>query len=453
MKRITLILAVFLATTRGSVADDVALTVYNDNFGLVNQTRTLDFPKGEGEVKFDDVAAKIDPTSVHIKPKESGIFILEQNYQYDLVNTRKMMQKYLGSEISIVTKSGDIHKGDLLSFDGTYAILKNHSGDITITNASEIVDYRFGSLPEGLILKPTLVWRSESDSGKKSECELSYLTDGLNWHSEYVAVVDKDDKILDLSGWVSIDNTSGATYKNARLKLVAGKVHRVSPERYQPVSDMYVAKSAGAPQFEEESFFEYHLYTLTRRATVADNEIKQISLFPETKTSAKKVYVVESRYYWGRRTDDKVKVKVNLEFDNSKEHGLGMPLPEGKLRVYKADSEGMLQFVGEDRIDHTPKDEKVRVFLGEAFDIVCERKKTDVVDLGHGHVRETFEITLRNHKDDDVVVNVVEPVPGWAEWHIVKSSIEYSKTSASRVEFPVPVPSNNESKLTYTIEY
>ena len=453
MRSCLLTVAIMALGVTGAVADDIALTIYNDNFGLVKQTRNLEFSKGVGEVRFDDVAARIDPTSVHIKPGKPGIDILEQNYQYDLVNTQKMMQRYLGERIDIITKGGEIHRGTLLSFDGKFVILKNESGEITITNAEEIVDYRFGSLPEGLILKPTLVWLTESESKKKSVCEVSYLTDGINWHAEYVAVVDQDDKNLDLSGWVSIDNKSGATYKDASLKLVAGKVHRVTDEMIMPRMDMGASRMAKAPRFEEEAFFEYHLYTLSRPATVADNEIKQLSLFPESRTSVTKVYVVEGQQYRGRGMEDKPKVRVNLEFVNSEEGGLGMPLPKGKLRVYKADKAGALQFIGEDRIDHTPKDEKIRVLLGEAFDIVCERKKTDVVDLGGSHKRETYEIILRNHKDDDVVVTVIESTPGWREWHILKSNIEYKKISVYKVEFEIPVKSNDESRLTYTIEY
>jgi hypothetical protein len=300
------------------------------------------------------------------------------------------------------------------------------------------------------------VWLAESDKKQKTDCEVSYLTDGLNWHAEYVAVVDKDDKNLDLSGWVSIDNNSGATYENATLKLVAGDVHRVTDRfmarggREQALFDMQKTR---APQFEEETFFEYHLYSLTRPSTVADNETKQISLFPETTTSAHKVYTFESRYGGYRQPSDKTKIRVNLEFVNSEERGLGMPLPKGKLRVYKADSKGDLQFIGEDLIDHTPKDEKVRVFLGEAFDITCERKKTDVVDLGGWHKRETYEIKLKNHKKDDIVVTVIESTPGWHEWHITRSNFEFKKVDAYKVEFQIPVKSDGEEVLTYTIEY
>lgn len=436
-------------------ADDVSLTIYNNNLGLVKQTRSLEFDKGISFVRFDEVAALIDPTSVHINPSSSGIAILEQNYQYDLISTQKMMQRYLGEDISLLTENGDLHRGNLLSFDGKYVMLKGSSGEITVTNAEQVVDYRFGSMPEGLILKPTLVWLAESDKKQKTGCEVSYLTDGLNWHAEYVAVVDKDDKNLDLSGWVSIDNRSGATYKDATLKLVAGDVHRVTerPTARGRAEAPYMLEAKAAAQFEEEAFFEYHLYSLTRSATVADNETKQISLFPETRTSAEKVYTFEGQFSYWRAQQGKSKIKVNLEFINSEERGLGMPLPKGKLRVYKADSKGQLQFVGEDLIDHTPKDEKVRVFLGEAFDITGERNKTDVVDLGDWHRRETYEIKINNHKDEDIVVTVIESTPGWYEWHITRSNYEFKKVSAYRVEFQVPVKSDSEEVLTYTIEY
>lgn len=448
-------LILFFACSLSS-AGDVSLTIYNDNFGLVKQTQTLEFKKGVGEVNFDDVASQIDPTSVHILPKNAGISILEQNYRYDLVSTQQIMQRYLGSEISLVTKNGDIHKGQLLSFDGQYAILKTSTGEITITSAGQIVDYRYGKLPEGLVLKPTLVWLAESNKDTRSDCEVSYLTNGINWHAEYVALVDKDDKNLSLSGWVSIDNQSGATYKDATLKLVAGKVNRIQPPA--PASSfgrgvVYKSMADAAPQFEEESFFEYHLYSLTRRATVADKETKQLSLFPEASTPANKVYTVEGQSPGWSGQNEKPKVKVNLEFTNAKESGLGMPLPKGKLRVYKADSKGELQFIGEDQIDHTPKDEKVRIFLGEAFDIACERIKSNVVDLGDYHKRETYEIRVKNHKDTDIVVTAVESTPGWWEWHITDSSQEYKKVSAYKVEFSISIKSNSENKFTYTIEY
>jgi len=455
MRVVCLLLTAILVFFGNPYADDISITIYNNNLGLVKQVRSLEFDKGISFVRFDDVASRIDATSVHISPSAGDVAILEQNYQYDLISTQKMMQRYLGQEISLLIEGGELHRGKLLSFDGKFIMLQSSSGEVTITNAEQVVDYRFGSIPEGLILKPTLVWLAESDKKQTTECEVSYLTDGLNWHAEYVAVVDKDDKNLDLSGWVSIDNSSGATYKDATLKLVAGDVHRVTDrERGVIYEDMtFAARAKGAPQFEEESFFEYHLYSLSRPSTVADNETKQISLFPETKTSATKVYTFESRYGGYRQPSDKTKIRVNLEFVNSEARGLGMPLPKGKLRVYKADSKGDLQFIGEDLIDHTPRDEKVRVFLGEAFDITGERKKTDVVDLGGWHKRETYEIKLNNHKEEDIVVTVIESTPGWYEWHITRSNFEYKKVDAYKVEFQIPVKSDGEGILTYTIEY
>jgi len=454
-KIVSLLAATVMAWS--AAADEISLTVYNDNFGLVKQTRQLEFKKGLSDIKFDDVAALIDPTSVHIAPGDGGISILEQNYQYDLVNTRAMMQRYLGTEIGIITKGGEIHRGELLSFDDKFAILKASSGEITITNTAEIVDYRFPKLPEGLVLKPTLVWKADSDGNKSSECEVSYLTDGINWHAEYVAVVDKDDKNLSLSGWVSIDNKSGATYVNATLQLVAGKVNRVTQRpqypQYPARAGMVYKDAVVEPEFQEESFFEYHLYTLTRRSTVADKETKQISLFPEATTSATKVYTLDAtmRYWWSQ--PDKPKVKVNLEFTNAEKNGLGMPLPKGVLRVYKADSRDELQFIGEDSVSHTPKDEKVRVFLGEAFDITATRVKANHIDLGGDHARETYEIILKNHKDVDIVVTVIEPLPGWREWRIAESNIEHKKVSAYKVEFQVAVKAGGENKLIYTFEY
>lgn len=443
-----------------ALADEISITVYNDNFGLVKQIREMEFAKGTGETRFDDVAAQIDPTSVHIAPKDGGVSILEQNYQYDLVSAQKIMQKYLGSEIGLVIKAdeknNEVRRGELLSFDGAFIILRTSSGEITITNPAHVIDCQFGKLPEGLILKPTLVWRTEADRNIKTPCEVSYLTNGINWHAEYVAVVDNDDKNLSLSGWVSIDNQSGATYKDATLKLVAGKVNRIVPRPPMPLMEerMSYDMAAAAPQFQEESFFEYHLYSLTRKATVADKETKQLTLFPEAKTAATKTYTVEAatQGYYGDQ-QNKLKVKIGLEFTNSKEAGLGMPLPKGKLRVYKADTKGELQFVGEDQIDHTPKDEKVRVFLGEAFDVTCERNKTNVVDLGASHARETYEIKLKNHKDSDITVTVVEPMPGYREWNIAKSNIEFKKVNAYKTEFQAPVKANGENTLMYTIEY
>jgi len=261
---------------------------------------------------------------------------------------------------------------------------------------------------------------------------------------------------LDISGWVTITNNTGTAYNDAKLKLVAGDVHKVTSAMEE--ADMLyaspMAKGAREPQFEEESFFEYHLYTLTRPATLNDKEIKQLSLFPTTQTKANKVFIFDSQTsYYSRSNDNSIKIKVNMEFENSAEAGLGMPLPKGKLRVYKEDSQKALQFVGEDLIDHTPKDEKVRVYLGDAFDIVGQRKQINVEDLGKNRSRETYEITLKNHKQEDITVTVVEHPYGWREWQIISSSLEYRKVDNYKIEFDLKVAKDSEKTITYVIQY
>jgi hypothetical protein len=436
--------------------NEVSITIYNSNLGLVKDVRSLSLQKGETSLDFDEVASQIDATSVNFRClDDSDVAVLEQNFLYDLVSTDALLKRYLGLEIEVIGEDDSRYRGKLLSYDGRNIILQDQDSRVMMVSVAKVIDYKFPSLPEGLILKPTLRWQIDSPSSGNKKCEVSYLTNGINWHADYVAVVNESDTKLDLSGWVTINNSSGAAYENARLKLVAGDIHRVTPEPRFEVAPMdYVAaKGARAPQFEEESFFEYHLYTLNRRATINDKEIKQLSLFPTTEARVNKVYIFDSQTSWYGRRQNLQKVKVNLEFENSKSAGLGMPLPKGKLRVYKEDSERALQFVGEDLIDHTPKDEKVRVYLGDAFDIVGDRKQTNVEDLGKGKRRETFEITLKNHKENDIVVTVVEHPQGWREWEIRNSSHEYRKVDNYKIEFDLRIGKDSEETLTYVIQY
>ncbi|MCJ7578512.1 MAG: hypothetical protein MUO91_08690, partial [candidate division Zixibacteria bacterium] len=404
---LVLVVGAWFLGNQAPTSAEVSVTIYNQDLGLVKDVRELEFQKGKSVVKFTDVAAQIDPTSVHFKlvnPSDQ-VSILEQNYQYDLVSSSKILEKYIDKEIELFTKgegtSGQekSYKGVLLSYSNENLTLKEPEGAIRIVRLNEVRDMYFPSLPEGLITKPTLVWLLDSQVSGKRKAEVSYLTSGINWHAEYVAVVDQLDQNLELAGWVSIDNRSGATYEEAKVKLIAGEVHRVREEIPLPRlgKGEVMAMAAGAPQFEEKPFFEYHLYTLLRPATIKDNEIKQVSLFPTTNVKVKKIFT-----YDGAREEKSVKVEV--EFKNSQADGLGMPLPKGKIRVYKADVDKSLEFVGEDLIDHTPKDEKVRVFLGNAFDIVGEKKRTDFKQISKDVTEESFEIKLRNHKEEAVEV-------------------------------------------------
>ena len=440
----TLMLLALAAGVLAGNQQDISITIYNNNLGLVKDVRNLDFKKGLNILDFDEVASQIDATSVNFRGlDDKNIAVLEQNFLYDLVSTGALLKRYLGKNINIVGEDDRRYQGRLLSYDNQNLILGSAGGEVVMVALSKIIDYEFPSLPEGLILKPTLRWQIDSPSAGIKKCEVSYLTGGIKWNADYVAIVSKNDDRLDLSGWVTIDNNSGVTYKNAKMKLVAGDVHRVTtpPRRDFAGYEMSaMAKGAGRPQFEEEAFFEYHLYTLTRPATLNDKEIKQLTLFPSTKTTVKKVYIFDSysrNYYRGG--SDKDKIKVNLEFENSEKAGLGMPLPKGKLRVYKEDSQKALQFVGEDLIDHTPKDEKIRVYLGDAFDITGSRKVTNREDLSPDHFRESYEITLKNHKKDDIVVTVVEHPHGWREWKIKISSIDYRKIDNYKIDLDVRV--------------
>jgi hypothetical protein len=448
--------------TSTSTLDDqtsVALTIYNVNLGLVKDQRTIKLFKGIGDLRFMDVASQIMPTSVHIKSllDPDSLQVLEQNYEYDLLNPQKLLDKYVGKEVKLYTKNPYTEREETV----TATLLSNNGqpifkiGDeISFGYPGRIV---FPGVPEDLNAKPTLVWMLENALPSSQKIEATYLTNGINWRSDYVVTLnDRDDK-ADLSGWVTIDNHSGTTYRNAKLKLVAGDVNRARNEyeykdRMMRVAEMAAAK-APAPQFKEDAFFEYHLYTLERPATVKDNQTKQISLVTADNIPVRKelLYYGANYYYTSRYGEamSNQKIGVFVEIQNKKENNLGIPLPKGTVRVYKADKEGSLQFVGEDSIDHTPRDEKVRIKLGDAFDVVGSRKQTDWKKIAYDTYEAAFEISLRNHKKEDVVVKVVEPIPG--DWKMLSSSHAYNKSEAFTAEFNIPVPKNQEVKLIYRV--
>jgi len=435
----------------------VAVTVYNVNLGLVKDQRQMNLPKGKGELRFMDVASKIIPTSVSIRSlvDPDTFQILEQNYEYDLLNPQKLLDKYVGKEVKLYYKNFYTEREEIV----TATLLSNNGGpifkigdEITFGHPGRII---FPGVPENLISKPTLVWLIENSLSSVQRVEATYLTNGINWRADYVVTLnDKDDR-ADLSGWVTIDNKSGTTYKNAKLKLVAGDVNRVQDEYEYRDKMLRVAEAAAkaAPQFEEKEFFEYHIYTLQRPSTIKDNQTKQISLVTaDTIPVKKELLFYGARYYYYNQHGEVMsnqKVGVFVEMENKKEHNLGIPLPKGTVRVYKHDHEGSLQFVGEDSIDHTPKDEKVRVKLGDAFDVVGSRKQTDWKKIAYDTYEAGFEISLRNHKKEDVVVRVIEPIPG--DWKMLSSSHEYKKTEAFTAEFNISVPRDKEVKLTYRV--
>jgi len=475
--------AAFAAKILETTSNDqsaMAITVYNSGSGLVRDVRDIVFPGGMVELKFMDVASGMDPTSVHFASltNPGGISIWEQNYEFDLVSKSKLLEKYIGKEIGFKefnqeTKSYDIKRGILLSasesmppppeYGAEFSMMKDVFGsqgsyiikignEIQMKNLTEII---LPSLPEGLITRPTLVWLLDTAGEPKHKVEMSYLTSGLNWNANYVTVVNDKDNALDLNGWVTINNTSGATYNNASLKLVAGDIHRVQPKRemeYETLgmADGRMAKAAAAPGFEEKSFFEYHLYTLQRPATLKNNQQKQIALLESTDVPAKKLFIFEPEGdYWYGGDTQKGKIQVKMQFRNSKENNLGIPLPKGTVRVYKADTDGSLQLIGEDTIDHTPKDEDLRLFLGEAFDLVGERILKNRRKISDRIWEYDVEIILRNHKAEAVQITVVDHA--WGDWTIISSTHDSNKKDASTFEFPVNVPKDGEVKVKYTV--
>ncbi len=435
----------------------VAVTIYNVNLGLVKDQREIRLPKGVGEVRFMDVASGIIPASVYIKSliEPESLHVFEQNYEYDLLNPQKLLDKYVGKEVKLYyknpfTEREEIIKATLLSNNG--GPIFKIGNEITFGHPGRII---FPGVPENLISKPTLVWLVENSLSSAQKVEASYLTNGIKWRADYVVTLNNKDDKADLSGWVTIDNKSGAAYKDAKLKLVAGDIHRVKDEFEYREKMMRMAEAAAkpAPQFKEEEFFEYHIYTLQRPSTVKDNQTKQISLITAGDIPVKKELILYgAKYYYysqyGEVMSDQ-KVAVFVEIGNKKENNLGIPLPKGTVRVYKKDSEGSLQFIGEDLIDHTPKDEKIRIKVGDAFDVVGSRKQTDWKKIAYDTYEAAYEISLRNHKKEDVTVKVVEPIPG--DWTMLSSSHEYTKTSAFAAEFNILVPKDKEVKLTYRV--
>ncbi|MFH1690827.1 MAG: DUF4139 domain-containing protein [Candidatus Eisenbacteria bacterium] len=446
----TVVLAA-LAAAASSVAGEpgVSITIYNRDLALVKDTREIKIESGVNELRFDDVAARIDPTSVHFEVLEGRpAYVWEQNYRFDLASASKILDKYLETEIDVIGENADLFTGRLVSFDATSIVLDQGrgAGPVITLNRDKVSYIRFPTLPSGLISKPTLVWKLGADEGGDRLVEVTYMTSSINWHAEYVGVIDAADKSIDLAAWVSIDNRSGATYENAQLDLVAGDVHRAQERAPTQMFDEVEVRAMGAkaaPSFQEESLFEYHLYKLDTPATVADREIKQLTFFPSTDVEVVKVFEFDHQ-----RSGD---VRVLLEFENSEEAGLGVPLPAGKVRMYKEDSAGALQFIGEDRIDHTPKDEDLSLYMGNAFDVAAERKTLDSRRITDKVREEDYEVSLRNHKDDDVVIRLVDHL--YMDWTVTRTSHDFEKKEADRIEFSVPVERDGEAIVSYTVRY
>ena len=439
---------------------ELAVTVYNSNIALVRDVRQLQLPTGNFRLKFMDIAATVNPATVHFRSltEPEKIAVIEQNYEYDLLEPAKLLNKYVGKEVTLVRSYMD--NGTTKHEEIKATLLANNNGPVwrignDIVTGVYGETYRFPEVPANLYDRPTLLMTLENSGSPKQKIEASYLANNLSWNSDYVLTVGRDDKAADLDGWVTIVNNSGTAFRNARLQLVAGDLNRV-PAPAQPRAEMVFKSSvpASAGQFVQENFSEYHLYSLGRRTSVEDKETKQISLLQGSGIPVEKLFVVNGQNFYYHNAQNpgspiKDAVMVFYKFKNEEKAGLGIPLPAGNLRVYQKDSKGGLLFIGEDRIDHTPKDEFINVKIGNAFDVVSDRKQTDYKALSNRLWEMEFEITIRNHKDTPMTVQVNEPIGG--DWEMLSSTYKYTKTSAWAAQFDVPVKANGESVLKYRV--
>jgi hypothetical protein len=448
-------------TTRAD-QQEVAVTIYNENLALVKDSRKVRLDRDANRLAWREVSAQMRPETALVRDLSypDGFRLIEQNFDFDLLTPQKLLEKYVGKEVTVITTNP------------ATGVEKREAATVLATNGGVVLKYAdrietgvpgrlaFSGVPDNLRDQPTLVISLISPRGGEQNLELSYLTGGLSWKADYVAELnDKDDR-LDMNGWVTLTNQSGATYLNAKLQLVAGDVNLVRDEMMMPRAVPMLAKAgmANAQDMTQENLFEYHLYTLQRPTTIAENQTKQVALMTAQSIPVRKEFLLQgANYYYSGQYGElgqKIKVGVFVEFDNKGE-GLGIPLPKGVVRVYKKDTKGNAQFVGEDRIDHTPKNETVRLKLGEAFDITADRKQTDFRKVSgisrYNYVYESaYQITIKNAKDEPVTVKVAEPMPG--DWQVLSESLPHTKPASDTAVWQVPVPAEGKTVLTYRVQ-
>lgn len=439
----------------------VAVTIYNQNLALVKDTRKVNIKAGLNALALRDVSAQMRPETALLRSINApgSLNLLEQNFDFDLLTPQKMLEKYVGKNVSIIKtnyKTGEETTEQATVLSANNGVVLKIGNRIETGLPGRIV---YDNVPDNLRDRPTLVTQINNKGANDQTVELSYLTGGLGWKADYVAELNDKDNQLDLSGWVTLTNTSGASYKNAKLQLVAGDVNRVQ-EQMLPMAkamrgDMMMAEAAAAPM-QQEGLLEYHLYTLDRPTNIMEAQTKQVALLSASSVPARKELVLKGAdyYYMGQYGEigTKMKVSVFVEFDNKEASKLGMPLPKGTLRAYKKDSKGNAQFVGEDSIDHTPKNETVRLKLGEAFDVTADKKQTDFKVLpkpqkGHSAFESAYELVLKNAKKEKVTVTVQEPIGG--DWKIVSESAPHAKANSHLALWKVEIPAEGSTTLTY----
>jgi hypothetical protein len=448
-------------TTTAADQVDLAVTVYNSDIALVRDVRNVQLPVGSFVLRFMDIAATVNPATVHFRSltEPARVSVLEQNYEYDLLEPDKLLRKYVGRDVTIVRslqQNGTTREEELtahlLSFN-TQPVWRIGKEIVTGLDARQI---RFPELPENLYSRPTLIWTLQNGGSARHRIEASYLASKLAWNADYVLTVARDDKAADLDGWVTLRNGSGTAFKNVKLQLVAGDLNRVrqaiAEKRFEDARRSMDAMAA-APM-AQESFSEYHLYTLGRKTTINNEETKQVSMLGGTGVPVVKRFIVDGKDFYYRNVQHpgapiKDVVQVYYQFKNDEKHGLGVPMPAGTVRVYQADSKGGVHFAGEDRIGHTPKDETLKLKIGNAFDVVCERNQTDFRKIAPNVYELEYEIVLRNHKAIPIIVEVNEPIGG--TWRMLNATHEWTKTAAWAAGFTVPVKEDGTSTLKYRV--
>ncbi len=425
-----------------------SVTIYNDNLGVIKENHTVSLDKGLNLINLTNVASQIQPTSVNL---EINAKLLEQNYQYDLASIYSILQKFINKEINLTGES-EI-KGTLISINGIEIVVQTKEGGIIMIPNLNDYQLKVNQLPENLKTKPTLEWKIETDKKSTENLELTYKTNGLSWNAKYVAVLNKEENKINLNSWVNMTNNCGASFFDTKIKLVAGNIklnntfeiydEAMGGARYQTM------KMANEPNFQERTFFDYHIYELERPTDILNNEQKQISLF-----TADAINVTKSYSYKINGNNPSGRVDIIIDFQNSKKNNLGIPLPKGEFSIYKEDNNS-IELVGEDKIDHTPKDEKIELKLGEAFDIVIEDKITsndrNISKTVNEQIYITeYSITIKNKKEENVIINIKSEFG--SNWEVVKSNLKYEKNKYNEIVFPISVNKNETQELTFKLK-
>jgi hypothetical protein len=439
---------------------DLAVTVYNSDIALVRDVRGLVLPRGNFDLRFMDIAATVNPATVHFRSvtEPSRLNVLEQNYEYDLLEPDKLLRKYVGRDVTLVRRRSE--NGQTREEEVKARLLSYNNGPVwqiggEIITGLSADHIKFPELPGNLYTHPTLIWTLDNTGAARHRVEASYLAGKLSWNADYVLTVGRDDKAADLDGWVTLANGSGTSFRNTKLQLVAGDLNRVRQVFGKAMDLARAAAPAEAKaMMAQESFSDYHLYTLGRKTTINNDETKQVSMLSGTGVPVRKRYVVEGQEFYyrnGQHPGSPIKdvVQVFYQLKNEERGGLGMPMPAGVVRVYQADSKGGTQFVGEDRISHTPKDEELNLKIGNAFDVTCERNQIDFAKIAPNVYELEYEITLRNHKSAPITIDVNEPIGG--TWRMIRSSHTWNKTAAWAASFSVPVAADATVALKYRV--